>query len=398
MKKVVLTVGPMGSGKSTACQQTLSNFHRISQDELGKEGHKQAFKEALKTKDLIVVDRINHTKQAREYYLSQAKAAGFFTEIIVFQNSFQESYNRITARKNHPTIKEGDKKVAIQALHMFFNQYQRPSGNEADLVTFLGEEHSYMLDITKECQGKRVILVGDLHGCFDEFQELLTKASFTNKDVLILTGDLIDRGPKIKECLDFVRTQANGMANVYTIMSNHEDKLLRYLVGNKVNIHALRETISQCSDYMDEDFTAWLHNIPYIIKWDTNSYVVHAGINPNYSINRQNREFLLYARNFNPATNSFSDKDSKPWYTFPTQNNERIFFGHNPLEETLIAPNAVALDGGCVFGDTLKAFIRNVDGTEEVLTVKASKAYCNKIDAAKEAAIAIERHNERTKG
>jgi len=388
MKKVVLTVGPMGSGKTTACQQTLPNFYRISQDDQGKEGHKEAYKAALKTKDLIVVDRINHTKQAREFYLKQAKEAGFETEIIVFQNSFQESYDRITARKNHPTIKEGDKKVAIQALRMFYSQYQKPSNTEADLVTFLGEEHGYMLDISKECQNKRVILVGDLHGCFDEFQELLTKVSFTNNDVLILTGDLIDRGPKIKECLDFVRKTPNA----YTIMSNHEDKLLRYLVGNKVNTTALTKTIEQCKEYMDEDFTAWLHNLPLIIKFDPKSYVVHAGINPNFTMDRQYREFLLYARNFNPLTNSFSDKDSEPWYTFPNQ-GERVFFGHNPLEETFVSSYAVALDGGCVFGDTLKAFIRNVDGSEEVLTIKAHKAYCNKIEAAKEAAIAIERYN-----
>ena len=69
MKQVILMVGPMGAGKSTWTQSYISDYYRISQDEMGKDGHKQAYQSALKTKDKIVVDRINHTKQQREWYL-----------------------------------------------------------------------------------------------------------------------------------------------------------------------------------------------------------------------------------------------------------------------------------------------------------------------------------------
>lgn len=42
----------------------------------------------------------------------------------------------------------------------------------------------------------RTIIVGDIHGCIDELNELIKTISYDKKtDRLILLGDLIDRGP-----------------------------------------------------------------------------------------------------------------------------------------------------------------------------------------------------------
>ena len=40
-------------------------------------------------------------------------------------------------------------------------------------------------------------VIGDVHGCFDQFIRLLEKINYdTSNDQIILTGDLINRGPK----------------------------------------------------------------------------------------------------------------------------------------------------------------------------------------------------------
>ncbi len=42
-----------------------------------------------------------------------------------------------------------------------------------------------------------IFCIGDLHGCYDEFQALLEKIDFDeNRDEIYLTGDVIGRGPK----------------------------------------------------------------------------------------------------------------------------------------------------------------------------------------------------------
>lgn len=54
---------------------------------------------------------------------------------------------------------------------------------------------------------QRKIIIGDVHGCYDELKRLLEKAKFDEAaDKLIFVGDLMDRGPQSYEVFDFVRT------------------------------------------------------------------------------------------------------------------------------------------------------------------------------------------------
>lgn len=51
---------------------------------------------------------------------------------------------------------------------------------------------------TAEQQNKiqRVVVVGDVHGCLHEMQELLQKVNFTQgSDLLLFNGDMVNKGP-----------------------------------------------------------------------------------------------------------------------------------------------------------------------------------------------------------
>lgn len=64
-----------------------------------------------------------------------------------------------------------------------------------------------ILDLRSLCKRKRVTIIGDIHGCYDELNQLLDTINWSpNNNILILTGDLIDRGPKIRETLMFAMT------------------------------------------------------------------------------------------------------------------------------------------------------------------------------------------------
>ena len=39
-------------------------------------------------------------------------------------------------------------------------------------------------------------LISDVHGCYEEYQELLDKIHFSNEDELYVLGDAMDRGPE----------------------------------------------------------------------------------------------------------------------------------------------------------------------------------------------------------
>jgi predicted MPP superfamily phosphohydrolase len=70
---------------------------------------------------------------------------------------------------------------------------------------------------------QRVIIVGDVHGCFDELCELLDQVKFQQGvDTLILAGDLVNKGPKSIEVVRFAR-QVGALA----VAGNHELVSLR---------------------------------------------------------------------------------------------------------------------------------------------------------------------------
>ena len=65
-------------------------------------------------------------------------------------------------------------------------------------------------------QGERIVIITDLHGCYDECRQLLNKLSFDkDRDRLINLGDTIDRGPKIYEVFEFLRGLKEEMKERY---------------------------------------------------------------------------------------------------------------------------------------------------------------------------------------
>lgn len=148
--KLVMLVGPPGSGKTTWCKNH-PHINRVSQDDQNKKGHMDLFNDCLINGHDIIVDRMNFDKKQRERYLKPAKEAGYETEIIVLHVPRQTCYERIMARKDHPTINGLHTfenvttevtalkiKQANSALDTFFTKYERVEDSEADKVTRLG--------------------------------------------------------------------------------------------------------------------------------------------------------------------------------------------------------------------------------------------------------------------
>ena len=45
------------------------------------------------------------------------------------------------------------------------------------------------------------LVVGDIHGCYDELQALLDAAGVADDDEIIALGDVVDRGPASPQVL-----------------------------------------------------------------------------------------------------------------------------------------------------------------------------------------------------
>lgn len=125
-------------------------------------------------------------------------------------------------------------------------------------------------------------IIGDLHGCFEEFQLVLQQANFDpNHDELWLTGDLVARGNNSLECLRFVK-QLGERATV--VLGNHDLHLLATLQGIKpVKAKDKVEAIFEAEDRIE--LQNWLRNRPLVAQHPTYHFIMaHAGISPNWDL------------------------------------------------------------------------------------------------------------------
>lgn len=71
------------------------------------------------------------------------------------------------------------------------------------------------------------LVIGDIHGCYAELQDLLEKIGMGGEDRIVALGDIVDRGPESVEVFRFFTTQPS----VHSLMGNHERKHVRSARG-----------------------------------------------------------------------------------------------------------------------------------------------------------------------
>lgn len=82
-----------------------------------------------------------------------------------------------------------------------------------------------ILNKVKIPENKKIFFVGDIHGRYDELMNKLKDIKFNmDEDILISVGDLVDRGPKIKEVIELF----NQQDNFYCVIGNHDNFLLNF--------------------------------------------------------------------------------------------------------------------------------------------------------------------------
>ena len=72
---------------------------------------------------------------------------------------------------------------------------------------------------------KRVIAIGDIHGCLTAFDLILKQLELTPGDRLVALGDFVDRGPDSRGVLDRL-IELNRAGTLIAIFGNHDQMIL----------------------------------------------------------------------------------------------------------------------------------------------------------------------------
>jgi hypothetical protein len=199
----------------------------------------------------------------------------------------------------------------------------------------------------------RTVFIGDVHSCADELADLLDRVALTSDDHVLLTGDLLSRGPKPHEVLKLFR-EVGARAPI----GNHERRLLDAHHARKSGEKGPRLSPSHqqiVHELTDEDW-ALLDELPLLIDVpEHNTVLVHAGIDPKLPLSAQDPWVLTHVRSIDAEGNP-SEKWGTPWgqlYFGP----QHIVFGHNARKHPQLHPFATGLDTGCVYGGRLTAMV-----------------------------------------
>ena len=127
--------------------------------------------------------------------------------------------------------------------------------------------------------------IGDLQGCYDPFRRLLDEIAFDpDVDRLWLTGDLVNRGPRSRKTLRFVKSLGGS---VVTVLGNHDLHLLA--LANGINVAGSHyESLRKILRKKDRDeLIDWLrHQRLAYFDPDLNTLMVHAGVPPKWTIKK----------------------------------------------------------------------------------------------------------------
>ena len=71
--------------------------------------------------------------------------------------------------------------------------------------------------------------IADIHGCFDDFIQLINKIESKDSQAeFIILGDIIDRGPKVWEMLAWARQNVSSTGKYQMLMGNHEELAIEW--------------------------------------------------------------------------------------------------------------------------------------------------------------------------
>ena len=421
---LVILIGSSGAGKSTfarkhfAQTEILSSDHFrgvVSDDETDQSATKDAFEvlhyileKRLKAGRLTVIDATNVQREARRSLLKLAKQYHFFSVAIAFNLPAAFCHERNQQRPDRqfgPHVVNNQTRALKRSLKELKQEgfryiYKLNSLEEINAVEI---ERQPLWNNRKQEHGPFDI-IGDVHGCCDEVEQLLQKLGYQQKQTVaeklidtesfwdfptyvhpagrkaVFLGDLVDRGPRILDTLRLVRNMiaaGSGMC----IMGNHEHKLIRKLDGKNVKVtYGMTETLEQIEAIAEERRDRDIQEIHSFLKSLISHYVLddgklvvaHAGLREELQGRGSGyvRSFALYGETTG-ETDEFGLPVRRNWAT-DYRGQAMVVHGHTPVAKAEWLNNTIDVDTGCVYGLRLSA-LRYPE--KELVSVEAAKVY-----------------------
>lgn len=225
--------------------------------------------------------------------------------------------------------------------------------------------------------GKRILVTSDIHGHQDHLSGLLEQVSFSPDDILVIAGDMIQKGPNSLGTLQYVMGLSE-QGNVFPLIGNVDAFVLHIIhelsPANYVDFYSYTQkcrnwygssfylemaqacgrTISRAEDVLsckEEIMTrfskelAYLANLPTILE-TRNFTFVHGGLRHKNAADNQDQEMFSLTKydNFAAVTPHIFEKYVVVGH-YPVSLYRETTPSYNPVINT--EKRIISIDGGC---------------------------------------------------
>jgi len=242
-------------------------------------------------------------------------------------------------------------------------------------------------------RAKRRIFIGDVQGCREPLERLLSKLGFEpSGDRLFMTGDLVNRGPDSLGVLRLLKR-----LGARSVLGNHDAHLLDLARGRAPDYRPQPQELKDVQFIRTQEdgaeLIAWVESFPALLHLK-DVVLVHAAIRPGWGplkqaarlLNRrlfeghaagrsalddEDLHFALTARFCDPSGRQAPQDWPPPGPPYVNwvellEVRETVVFGHFARQGLLQRPGIRGLDSGCVHGGALTAWIAEEDRLESV--------------------------------
>ena len=202
---------------------------------------------------------------------------------------------------------------------------------------------------------RRVLVCGDLHGCYTNLMNRLDAVGFDPaQDLLVSVGDLIDRGTENVECLDLI-----NQPWFRAVRGNHEQMMLDAVMGAGSILHWMQNGGS------------WFYNLDADQQILAKSLVSKAAALPLIiEVEKGGKKFVICHADYPHDEYEYGkpvDSQQAIWsrerislsidgFSSSISGADLFIFGHTPALQPMRNKNQLYIDTGAVFNGNLTLY------------------------------------------
>jgi protein phosphatase len=399
---LVCLIGASGSGKTTLAADAFGPWETLSSDHFRglAMGDPQAggdptdafetlyevARRRLRRGLLTVLDATNVKKEDRQKVVALARECDVLPVAVVLDVPERVCLDRQLTRPEAERVPEHAVRRHVRDLRRSLKHLKKDGFREVHVLK--PEQVADGVEVVRRRlhtdlrhEHGPFDIIGDVHGCYSELETLLHRLGWQvaprelgdgqiafditppeGRRRLVFVGDLVDRGPATPQVLKLVMQLVED-GHALCVPGNHDDKLKRWLRGNKVTVaHGLAESIEQLNafetiepGFRDQVRQFFFGLVSHLVLDDGQLVVAHGGL-PERFQNRSSarvRDICLYG-----MTTGAVDENGLPErldWAADYRGDAHVVYGHTPVSRPAWRNNTINIDTGCVFGGQLTA-------------------------------------------